>query len=202
MSDTRLAAFNAPPRWARLRRHLTAEACDLYGVKWDYTNELWITPIRDPYHGHLMGWQEKSETERFFRNFPTNVKKSKTLFGYDVFTGGQMIVVESPLDAVRIASEGITGAVATMGAHLSLSQIALMGAANEIIIALDNPTIDKAGQNAARFMLSASKGVLRNVRFFDYSQTTAKDPGDMTLAEIQHGIAHAKSRAYGERAFL
>jgi hypothetical protein len=200
MSETRLAGFNEPPKWARHRRQLSAAACDLYGVKWDYRNELWITPIRDPYHGHLMGWQEKSETERVFRNYPTNVKKSRSLFGYDVFTGGRLIVVESPLDAVRLASAGVTGAVSTYGAHLSLAQIALMSAAEETIFALDNPFIDPAGKRAALFMLSASKGILRNVRFFDYSQTTAKDPGDMTLTEIEHGIKNAKSRAYGERA--
>jgi hypothetical protein len=202
ISESRLGRFTTPPRWARNRRKVSKEACELYGVLWDLQSEQWIIPIREPYTNNLLGWQEKAETTRVFRNFPTGVKKSRTLFGYDVFVGGRMLVVESPLDAVRCHTEGITGAVASYGARISRAQILLMAAADEVVFALDNPFVDDAGKKSSIELLTETKGVLKSVRFFDYSDTDAKDPGDMTVEQIVHGVLHAKSRAYGEKAVL
>ena len=86
------------------------------------------------------------------------------------------------------------------GAIVSKSQILLMSAADEIVFALDNPLVDLAGRKSSVQLLTETKGVLRSVRFFDYSGLTAKDPGEMSLDEITLGIKRAKSRAYGERA--
>ena len=202
ISEATIHRFNFPPLWARNKRHLTKEACEYYGVRWDFLSDSWIIPIRDPFDNSLLGWQEKSETERAFKNFPVGVKKSRTLFGYDIFTGGRMVVVESPLDAVRLTSDGVTGAVATYGAIVSKQQIMLMSAADEVVFALDNPYKDDAGRKASVQLLTETKGVLKSVRFFDYSGTDAKDPGDMTHAEIARGIAFARSRAYGSKAVL
>lgn len=202
LPEARLGQFTTPPRWARNRRHLTRESCGQFGLRWSLADESWIIPIRDPYSQLLYGWQEKSETQRVFRNFPTGVKKSKTLFGYDAFPGGRMVVVESPLDAVRLHSEGVLGAVATYGAIVSKAQIHLMSAADEVVFALDNPLVDTAGKKASIQLLTETKGVLKSVRFFDYTGVEAKDPGDMTHDQIEHGIAHARSRAYGERAVV
>lgn len=202
MSESRLSRYAVPPKWARARRNLTREAALLYGVRWNYEDDSWIIPIRNPDDNSLIGWQEKCETSRVFRNFPTGIKKSTTLFGYDVFVGGRMIVVESPLDAVRLSSEGVPGAVATYGAIVSKKQILLMSAADEIVFALDNPLMDSAGRKASIQLLTETKGVLRSVRFFDYAGINAKDPGDMTPDQIIRGISRAKSRAYGERAVI
>lgn len=200
ISEARLSRFSAPPRWARLKRRLTKEAVEVYGIRWNYVSDSWIIPIRDAATADLIGWQEKSETERIFRNFPVGVKKSKTLFGYDVFTGGRMLVVESPLDAVRLYSDGMTGAVATFGAVVSKQQVLLMGAADEVVFALDNPFTDNAGRKSSIQLLDETKGVLKSVRFFDYSGINAKDPGDMTSQQIEQGIERAKSRAFGRSA--
>lgn len=195
MPEYRLAAFSKAPRWAMRVRHLTAEACEHYGVLWDHREESWILPIRDP-EGRLLGWQEKSQVDRRFRNFPTGVKKSSTLFGYNRFAGGQMVVVESPLDAVRLRSAGIEGAVASFGAVISKAQIMLMSAADEVVMAMD---ADDAGRKASRHLLQETRGVLKAVRFFSYL-TEAKDVGDMDEEFIHSGIANAKSRVLGEAA--
>lgn len=200
MQESRLYLYSEPPKWARLKRHLTKESCSLYGVRWNYLSDSWIIPIRDAFDGSLMGWQEKSETERIFRNFPTGIKKSTTLFGFDCFTGGRMVVVESPLDAIRLYSDGVPGAVATYGAVVSKAQVMLMAAADEVVFALDNPYRDEAGRKSSIQLLTETKGVLKSVRFFDYSGMEAKDPGDMTHDEIERGIKQAKSRAYGQAA--
>lgn len=196
VEEHRLGRFVLPPRWARERRLLTAQACADHGVLWDPDQDAWIIPIREP-SGTLMGWQAKSESGRAFRNYPFGVKKSRCLFGLDAFSGGRMVVVESPLDAVRLTSEGIGGGVATFGATVSAAQVLLMTAADEVVIALD---ADDAGRKAAARLLSATRGVLRSVRFFDYSRTRAKDVGEMTRDEIEAGIAGARSRAHGQRA--
>lgn len=195
IAESRLGAYVAPPLWALRSRHVTATACDHYGVLWSTYDESWILPIRD-YDGLLLGWQEKSEVGRMFRNYPAGVKKSSTLFGYHRFSGGQMIVVESPLDAVRLHSEGFPGAVATYGAIVSKTQIQLMSAADEVVMALD---ADDAGRKASRELLQSTRGVLKAVRFFTYDGR-AKDPGDMSPDQIRLGIADAKSRVLGEAA--
>lgn len=200
ISESRLYRYSPPPRWARSRRRLSKEACEIFGVRWNYVSDSWIIPIRDAESGSLIGWQEKSETQRVFRNFPVGVKKSRTLFGYDVFTGGRMVVVESPLDAVRLYSEGVPGAVAAFGAVVSKSQVFLMSAADEVVFALDNPMSDNAGRKSSIQLLDETKGVLKSVRFFDYTGIDAKDPGDMTHDQIEQGIQRARSRAFGRSA--
>lgn len=195
LPESRLGAYTSPPAWALRSRHVTAAACEHYGVLWSTYDESWILPIRD-HDGLLLGWQEKSQTSRHFRNFPTGVKKSDTLFGYHKFSGGQMVVVESPLDAVRLHSEGVVGAVATYGAIVSRKQIQLMTAADEVVMALD---ADEAGRKASRELLQSTRGVLKAVRFFTYDGR-AKDPGDMTPDQIRTGIEAAKSRVLGEAA--
>jgi len=195
IAESRLGAYTTPPAWALRSRRVTATACAHYGVLWSTYDESWILPIRD-HDGLLLGWQEKSQTGRQFRNFPTGVKKSETLFGYHKFSGGQMVVVESPLDAVRLYSEGITGAVAVYGAIVSRKQIQLMTAADEVVMALD---ADEAGRKASRELLQSTRGVLKAVRFFAYDGS-AKDPGDMESDQILGGISEARSRVLGEKA--
>lgn len=191
-----LSGYSPPPLWACRQRDVDAASCAHYGVLWDLYEESWILPIRD-HDGLLMGWQEKSQVGRMFRNHPPGVKKSSTLFGYHVFEGGQMIVVESPLDAVRLHSVGLTGAVATYGAIVSQQQIRLMTAADEVVMALD---ADAAGRKASRELLTQTRGVLKSVRFFTYKDDECKDPGDLTSEQILTGIAEAKSRVLGEKA--
>jgi hypothetical protein len=202
LDDSLLGRFTAPPTWARNRRRVSREACAAYQVLWDLASESWILPIREPYSLALMGWQEKSETSRKFRNHPIGVKKSHTVFGVQSISEERVVVVESPLDAVRLWTAGITGAVAVFGALVSKRQLSLMTAAQEVIFALDNPRIDEAGKRSVQQLLQDTKGVLRSVKFFDYGKTTAKDPGDMTDQEVNDGIRHARSRAYGRDVFV
>jgi hypothetical protein len=197
LDESVLARFTQPPSWALAARHITAEACEEFGVLWEPMHDSWILPIRDPYTFGLMGWQEKSQTSRRFRNHPVGVKKSRTLFGLNVFTEGRMVVVESPLDAVRLWSEGVIGAVSVYGAAVSTQQLNLLSH-DEVVFALDN---DDAGRKATERLLQETKGVLRSVRFFNYAGIEVKDIGDMAREEILQGLHAAKSRAYGIGVF-
>lgn len=200
MSEARLAVFSAPPQWALDARDLADSACALHKVKWDTRQEAWITPIRNPETKNLMGWQEKGQTNRTFRNRPTGVVKSSTLFGIDTWGGGTMLVVESPLDVVRLSSYGFTGAVATFGASISEAQVDLMRMADKLIIAFDNPRIDAAGEKASKDMFTRTKGSGLECWFFNYSETESKDVGDMPEDAIRLGIQNAKHCVFGEKA--
>ncbi len=164
ITESRLALFTMPPDHALTARGFTPAAADKYQLLWDREYSNWITVIRDPYLNKLLGWQEKGFSRRYFRNYPQGVEKSTTLFGFNRYSGGQMIVLESPLDVVRLESVGITGGVATYGSMVSKTQIELIKEADEIVFAFDN---DESGINASKRMLE-----LRiESWYFNYSHT-------------------------------
>jgi hypothetical protein len=102
ITEAALKAFVNPPIEALKARGLTLESAIKYEILWDSNKSNWIIPIRDPYTKELMGWQEKGFTNRFFKNFPTGIVKSDALFGFKQLDGERVIVVESPLDVVRL----------------------------------------------------------------------------------------------------
>lgn len=202
MSDARLAVFTEPPTDALDSRNITADAAASYGVLWDPTEKRWILPIRDPHFQKLMGWQEKGTADRYFRNRPAGLQKSKTLFGIENQNESVVIVVESPLDCVRIASAGIPGAVAICGSSVSDEQTKLLRFSDRIIAAFDNPKVDAAGKKASEDLRKRASAYGMNLFFFNYGDTGKKDPGDMTDEEIRWGIDNAKSAIYGESAYV
>lgn len=134
-----------------------------------------------------MGWQEKGHQTRFFKN-TTGLKKSVTVFGYSQYKGGDMIVVESPLDVTRLASVGIPGGVATFGCAISDIQFNLVRGADKLIFAMDN---DKAGNESTLDLYNRAKEIGLSCWFFNYSQTDQKDIGGMSKSEIQWGLQNA-----------
>jgi DNA primase len=200
MSEARLAVFDEVPEWALDARGLAKEACWAYGVMWDRRQEAWITPIRSAETSKLLGWQEKGQSNRVFRNRPTGVKKSTTLFGLDAWLGGTMIVVESPLDVVKLASLKLSQGVSTFGASVSSDQVELFRKADKLIFAFDNPSIDPAGEKASKEMFGLTKELGLECWFFNYGSTGLKDIGDMSHEQIEYGITKAKHCVFGEKA--
>lgn len=187
LGEAALALYGPPPPQALAARGLSAAACARYGVLFDPRRQHWILPIRDHPSGQLLGWQEKGK--RFFRNRPTGVKKSGSVFGAHTLTGGTAILVESPLDAVRLDSLGFPGAVAAFGAMVSDAQIRIIKRrCTLLILALDN---DAAG-NAARDTLYARwrpRGL--DMRYFNYANAPGKDPGEMAPEQITRAVETA-----------
>lgn len=202
MSEARLALFEEPPAEALSLRNITEEAAQKYGVLWDTKKATWILPLREPHFNRLMGWQEKGTLHRTFFNRPAGLQRAKTLFGIENQTDGTTIVVESPLDCLRIHSAGFPGAVATCGTSLSEDQIKLLRYSDRIICAFDNPNVDKAGRKASEEMRKFGRKYGLNLFFFNYGGSDAKDPGDLTDEQIAWGIANAKSSVLGELAYV
>lgn len=196
ITEANLAAYVTPPKELLTGRGITTEAAELYGILYDSRKECWILPIRNM-AGKLMGWQEKGTHGRYFRNYPTGIQKSHSLFGYQQYTEGLMVVVESPLDVARMASVGVMGGVSTYGTAVSKEQLNVIKGADRIIVAMDN---DEAGRSASQDFLKKSVDMWFECWFFNYASTGIKDIGGMSKAEIVYGIEHAKHALHGEKA--
>lgn len=189
VNEASLALFVDPPRAECEKRGFSQRDARHFGVLWDRDEDLWIIPIRDPETGELWGWQEKNE--RYFRNRPNSVKKSRTLFGLDVFERGTAILVESPLDVVRLHSAGISGGLASYGVKASEEQFRLVrSVATDLIVALDN---DNDGvKMSQRLRLTYGRRIV--MRFLSYNHVPdVKDIGDMSDEEIRIAIKNSVS---------
>jgi DNA primase len=199
ITESMLSAFVDPPAEALTARGLTSHAARAYELCWDARNGNWIIPIRDAKTEKLLGWQEKGYLKRHFNNTPAKMKKSNSLFGLKQYVAGDMIVVESPLDVVRLASIGIHGGVATYGALISMSQVTYLRGADRLIFALDN---DDAGKASSKEMLKLCQQYEMEAWFFNYNHTDMKDIGGMSLDEVRLGIANARHSVHGLKAVL
>lgn len=198
--ETRLAMYADVPDWALEARHLTRESVEHYGVRWSEKNESWIVPVRTP-EGELAGWQEKWQNKRRFMNRPKDMLKSLCLFGYDVFPVGEpAVLIESPLDVVRLHSAGYEGGLSTYGADVSKTQRALlMAVTDELVDAHDN---DAPGRLAAAELRSGrwERGKMvvppvtrsMHLSYFNYVRTSEKDLGGMEQADIEFGLYEAQ----------
>lgn len=177
--------FEDVPEEQILSRNLTSQACRSHGIKWDSKNECWVIPLVDK-DRNLMGWQSKKPG--WVRNFPMGVKKSTTLFGIERFRGGVALVVESPLDVVRLSSIPASyQGLATFGTAVSTAQLALLEqVCSGVIVAMDN---DEAGIIASKKLFESLPRFKNGTLWLNYKDTNAKDIGDMTNDEIQKAIS-------------
>lgn len=187
VSEAVLSAFTSPPISALKSRGLSEQAAKKHEIYWDSLKSNWIIPVRDPNTKALIGWQEKSYTGRYFRNQPQGMQKSISLFGYDKYESGDLILVESPLDVVRLESVGITGGVASFGTAVSDEQLALLMSVKDgrIVIAMDN---DTPGSHSASDVLTRLMSRRQEAWFFNYGDLDVKDVGGMSKSEILNGM--------------
>jgi 5S rRNA maturation endonuclease (ribonuclease M5) len=181
--------FSEVPSPYLYNRNLDASATRKHGVRWDAGNKAWVIPIVSPM-GDLMGWQSKKVD--WVRNYPIGVKKSHTLFGIERFTTQTAVLVESPLDVVRMSTV-LTDAqgLATFGAFVSTEQIKLLNSvASRVIVAMDN---DEAGLKANKSLFKNLPRFDKGVLWLNYKDTDAKDIGDMTDDEIKNAVDTASA---------
>ena len=192
------AVFRDVPRYALDERLLRREAADLYDIRW--TGDNYVIPIKDR-RGKLHGWQERRKPRP--KNYPEEVSKSQFLFGAYEFLGDRAIIVESPLDAVRLHSEGYEGAVSSFGSWVSPAQVRILESlADKLVIAMDN---DEAGQESterllAHFTRKMPVWVLSYDGVPPGQKDRVKDPGDMEWDEIAFGLRNATYAARSPRA--
>lgn len=168
-------------------KNLDPDLVFTYGVRWNSEHKSWCIPIISSM-GQLMGWQEKKTD--WVRNYPIGVKKAETLFGIERFKCRTAVLVESPLDVIRLASVfSVPQGLAAFGAHVSNKQMFLVThVADNVVIAMDN---DEAGIAAGKRLYKSLPRPRRSVKWWNYSGVSAKDIGDMTDDEIERGLTTA-----------
>ena len=152
------------------------------------------TPVHSP-DGMAVGIVGRSVEGKSFKN-SVDLPKSKTLFNVHRAKkiGDHVIIVESNFDAIRIHQSGFPNVVATLGGHISPTQISLLNRYfNKITIMTDS---DLAGRELGHSIA----GRLRNKNLlwasYEYGKVYphgAKDAGDMTDEEIKACIKNAVS---------
>lgn len=190
LSESSLALFTGPPDDMLAEKRITREAANEFEVLWNPSQSQWIFPIRNPEDQSLWGWQLKNG--RIFRSYPAGIKKSETLFGIRAFTDGSTpVLVESPIDAVRLYASGVRGGLSSLGVQVSDKQLSfILSRSDSIILALDN---DLAGvQETAR--ICRVYGQIPTIRIFNYGASTGKDPGELTQEEVLYGIDNAHNK--------
>ena len=151
-------------------------------------------PVHSP-DGLPVGIVGRSISEKKFKN-SNNLPRSKTMFNIHRAkkVGGQVIVVESTFDAIRVHQAGFPNVVASLGGHLSHDNLNLLNRYfNRIIIMTD---ADQAGRELG--MTIANKLRNKDILWASYSYGkiyphNAKDAGDMTDEEIATCIKNAVS---------
>lgn len=180
--------FDANPRPSMKsldNKDIDPGVCARYNARWDAKGKCWLLPIYT-FDNQLAGWQEKSKG--YFMNVPKEVKKSESLFGWHTYRGGQLVVVESPLDAMRFASYEIP-AVATYGSFISDPQLAHLRSADKLVLAFDN---DDAGDHA-RDQVAKALHNHKHLRVFRYPRRSrGKDPGELTPSQLIEGVTAAR----------
>lgn len=189
----RLFAKNPyPHRVALERRDLDIDTVKLLNIRWDREGLCYLLPIYD-FGSCLLGWQEKSAG--YFNNYPDDVKKSRSLFGYQAIGKGKRVVlVESQLDAARFWRYGID-AVAMMGSFISMVQVQALRDLDLdlLVIAMDN---DRAGNGAAANAMEKFLTAGVPIGFFSYpDDTEGQDPGDLSKRDLVGGVERAKLSA-------
>lgn len=187
--EARFAIYRDVPDEVLANRNLTREGVDHFDIRWDNDQRRWVLPVALP-SGKLLGWQFKGNEG--VKNYPYGMAKRTTLFGIAQFQGKRAILVESPLDVVRLWDCGYDGAVSSFGVHVDDQQLRLIvHVADEVVLALDN---DDAGRaETQRIVRQAHLYRRLPVRLFNYGASNAKDVGEMDDDAIDHGIRYARS---------
>lgn len=185
VGEASLALFTDPPGGECAVRGVTLESCQQLGILFNQAAASWIFPVRDPYSGRLLGWQEK--TSRFMSNKPEEIPVKSTLFGWSRLSPGTPVaLVESPLDTAVMLDAGYL-AVSSFGSEVSDAQLTLITeTCSALVLALDD---DKAGWKMTDSIRSRLHAM--PVRVFNYGDDPAgKDPGELDDASIRWGMSN------------
>lgn len=161
-------------------RGITRDSVVKYQIGYSENQEMVTVPIHSP-DGICLGFVARSIEGKNFKN-SQGLPRSKTLFNiHRVKISSQVFVVESTFDAIKIEQIG-RPAVATLGANISNSQIALLKKYFTSIILL--PDNDDAGNSQAHKMTEALGSIVTIGRLPE----KYKDISDMNNEELSNLI--------------
>jgi len=175
-------------------RGFTDETLEYFNVGYSYNRRMVTVPVHSP-DGTCVGIVGRGIDSKTFKN-STGLPRSSTLFNIHraKLVGGICIITESSFDAMRVHQAGFPNVVATLGGHLSSTNINLLNRYfNKIIIMTD---ADLAGRELGNSIVSRLKN--KDILWASHSYGKiyphdAKDAGDMTDSEIKDCIRNAVS---------
>lgn len=177
-----------------LSRNILLDSMHYFKLGYSVNMGMVTVPIHSP-DGLPLGLVGRSISDKRFKN-STNLPKNKTMFNIHRAkrVGGNVIVVESAFDAIRVHQAGFPNVVATLGGHISKDNISSLNRYfNKIFIMTDS---DEAGRQLGLNIADR----LRNKEVLwashEYGKIyphDAKDAGDMSDDEIKQCISHAVS---------
>ena len=175
-------------------RGIKQESIDYFKLGYSSNMGMVIVPVHSP-DGLPVGLVGRSIAEKKFKN-STNLPRSKTMFNIHRAKriGGQVIIVESTFDAIRVHQAGFPNVVATLGGHISHDNISLLNRYfNKIILMTDS---DQAGRELGTTISNRMRN--KDILWASHSYgkiypNNAKDAGDMTDEEISLCIKNAVS---------
>jgi DNA primase len=183
------------PRNMLAFRRLRQAAAEAFEVRWDRQRRSWVLPLRSP-SGVLLGAQYRRVGSVL--TLPAGLSKSTTLFGLNQCAPyDHAVLVESPLDAVRLFGLGIP-ALASLGAWVSREQVRLLARHfSAVYLALDNDKAGHDGAEVATTMLRKTGTAAVPWRYqglVDEEGRPAKDPGDVASDDALLGAWSATQR--------
>lgn len=188
-------------------RGFTGEMVELFDLGYDPLQDVAIIPIRD-HVGRLLGYTRRFLDPKADVRYkdPKGFSKATHLFGSwlaDQHESGTVVVVEGPLDAVKVWQAGYVG-VAQYGSYLTEEQIKILKKMGTVTVVLmyDN---DQGGKRSTNYALGFTwhngKRVYEPehdlryhfiVKQVPWSTYVEKDAGDMTEAQINNCICKAR----------
>ena len=147
------------------------------------------------FNGRILEDNKISDFAPKWKIYPPSFPKERILFNLNyakesIQKTNTVILVEGPLDVMRMQESGIENVVGALGTSLSLAQITLLiqNKCQNVVIAFDP---DTAG-------IKATEKLLKKLAiYFNVSQISLKkDPSDYTISEIQMDLMPALKRLY------
>lgn len=173
-----------------------------FELLWDHQRNGWIIPFKD-IDQRFIGYQFKPhhDSDGTPLNYPKHLNKSGSIFGIPDAWDNDVLIMESPLDVVYVASLGNYNSLALYGSSMSSIQ------ADIIRDRFESVTLMYDDDSAGRQAVSRTLGLLKGIECFVFAygetqkmgpymvhpEASGRDPGDLSMTEIEDGIAWATS---------
>jgi len=177
-----------------ISRNISLESMHYFKLGYSSNMGMVTVPIHSP-DGIPLGLVGRSISDKRFKN-STNLPKNKTMFNIHRAKriGGNVIIVESAFDAIRLHQAGFPNVVATLGGHISKENISSLNRYfNKIFIMTDS---DEAGRKLGFNIADRLRNKEVLWASYEYGKIYphgAKDAGDMSDNEIKQCINNAVS---------
>lgn len=172
-----------------INRGFSIDTLEYFGIAFSETKRRIVIPARDEKH-KVVGFIGRAISDDvqpkylYSKGFP----RKNILFNLNnAKRFDSCIIVEGSLDAMKVHQSGFPNVVSSLGATITKEHISMLASNfDTIIVFSDN---DGAG-NAMRSEIIANLND-KNLKIVDFTDSSFKDPGDMTSEQIAYYISNA-----------